>query len=302
MPNCDICRNELSPFFKYDEAYEYYQCPKCFFLKRIPEDQKIDYVDGYTDQNLILKSRIAARDYYRKSEKFIKARSKILEIGGGLSFFGNLLQEKKECTVYSYEKSKFALDFSKRVNNVIPVNDLSSLANEQFDVICSFHVLEHIEPKEFSTFISNIKQKLKKNGALILFTPNGNAFFIKQLKKNSPVICFPQHISFFTSQSAKIWLEQNNFTIMKSSTKALSSIHYPIFSLGYFLYSKLGKNQQEKIKIFYRNNQESKKIKIIRQFFRSGIFMEQLLLSPFYYLAQYFVKEKDELIIAAQKK
>ena len=54
----------------------------------------------------------------------------------------------------------------------IPFEKLSKKINKKYDLICSFEVIEHLRnPMEFWNFASS---NLKKNGEIVLSTPNGN--------------------------------------------------------------------------------------------------------------------------------
>lgn len=91
------------------------------------------------------------------------SNKKILEFGCGL---GQNIFNIKENQVFGYDISNFALNFCK--NKGIKI--LSNLKkNETFDIILCSQVLEHLESPFY--FLNFFKEKLKKNGLLILSLP-----------------------------------------------------------------------------------------------------------------------------------
>ncbi len=287
-------------FFIYDKDYSYHKCPNCNFVKRSPEDAKIDYVNEYMNSNAINRSKILAKNYYRKLKNYFSSEQKVLEIGGSLGFFGKILSDEKKCDVYNYELSKYALDYSKKINNVVPITDIDQKKyNGMFDVICAFHVIEHIEPNEFNKFIATIKQKLKKDGLIIILTPNGHSSKMNLFKKLYPCICFPDHISFFSQRSAKILLENHTFEIIDSETRILSYIHYPLISPS-FLATYLLRSKKNNLIEMARKKPISKKENTCINIIKKITFAERICLLPLHYLVDLFTSQKDELLVVAK--
>lgn len=132
--------------------------------------------------------------------------------------FNNLLK-----TFYdtSFSKNQFLLDlgaldgtFIKVVKNFgldgkgLDVNDLDlekdqiNLANESCDIVTAISLLEHLNNP--NNFLKEVRRVLKKNGYLIIVTPNWN-YSMKTFFDD------PTHVRPYTTQSLKFLLELSGF-------------------------------------------------------------------------------------------
>ncbi|MEM6450155.1 MAG: class I SAM-dependent methyltransferase [Cyanobacteria bacterium P01_D01_bin.105] len=123
------------------------------------------------------------------------------------------------------------------------------LANRKFDIITSYHVIEHLlDPLSF------LKQSyllLKEGGVIFLETPNFGSFGARVRQGNWSQIKPPQHISFFTPFSLLFSLKKAGFqrtqtftvapTVIESTRelppviRALGDLTYeilPLFNMG----------------------------------------------------------------------
>ncbi len=123
------------------------------------------------------RARLALKRYFSD----VPEDYKILEFGCGLGQNIYLLPN-----AVGYDISKFALGFSKN-KGVNTIEDLKDVNN--FDVVFSSHVLEHVEnPCET---INIMKSKLKKNGKLILILPVEKHEKVKfRLDKHQHLYCW----------------------------------------------------------------------------------------------------------------
>src|SRR3989339_311285 len=201
---CNICDNILEKIFNYNDEHSYYRCQYCNFVKRIPGDLYVDYSNEYMSEELLNKSLVLAKNYYKRLNKIIKNGSVCLEIGGSFGFFCKLLKEKNNCIVYNVESSILATEYANKnkINTVSKIEEIDS--NISFDNIFSFHVLEHLPPDDINSLISNLISRLKKGGLLILFTPNAESFKLKLFRKGYPWLAFPEHVSFLSGKSIEI--------------------------------------------------------------------------------------------------
>ena len=196
----------------------------------------------------------------------------ILEIG---SMFGLLLDElRKEFFVFGIElaKSPFAEIQKKGIgcyNGAI--EDFSESNDIKFDTIISTHVIEHTD--NVRSFISAIKKNLKKNGTLIIVSPNFERSH--KLKHNWGWNLVPAHQYHFDEKYLKTLLNKFNFKVLNVYTKGGDAAFY-LSCIYNFLNIKKGK---------LINLTISKFILLFTFFFVS---------KPLYHL------RKDELIIVAK--
>ena len=102
----------------------------------------------------------------------LKRKVKVLDVGCGTGYGSDLLSRRFE--VVALDKDREAISFAKKhypngANFV--VGDATKLPFEdaEFDAVCSFEVIEHIEDAE--KMLSEVKRVLKKGGNFILSTP-----------------------------------------------------------------------------------------------------------------------------------
>lgn len=114
--------------------------------------------------------------WFRYLNKFTDLKNgkerKVLEIGCAVGSFSSILKDYN-FDIYASDISKYVIKFAKKfypeikfynfdVQKEIPIN-------EQFDLVFSFEVLEHLENPQKA--LENIYKKLSPNGILICSTP-----------------------------------------------------------------------------------------------------------------------------------
>jgi len=116
---------------------------------------------------------------------------------------------------------------------------------QKFDIIIVAKVLEHLQ--NLRIFFENIKRHLKKNGLLLILTPNAHSisFFLKFLIKGKTEIS-ETHTHWHDNQTLKNLLKINNFEIIHESYSHPRPIFnklkgYLIQSLWIFLPKRMGR-------------------------------------------------------------
>ena len=122
----------------------------------------------------------------------------------------------KDIEKFGIEESKFACDYIKKNFKEINIRNSNIYElekyNNQFDVIMFYHVIEHLEkPSEAITLIN---KRLKKDGILIIGTPNIDSFVSKVFRENFRHL-IPAHICLYGEKSLSSLLKKNNFKILK---------------------------------------------------------------------------------------
>src|SRR5690242_16749893 len=110
---------------------------------------------------------------HQESIKFIKEKSKILEVGCGKGdFLKNLCLQYKNIECIGLELNKNTISSSTKCFEILnlSVEDFSLTNKNSFDIVCSFQVLEHI-PMVYNYLNASVKC-LKENGLLIISVPN----------------------------------------------------------------------------------------------------------------------------------
>lgn len=197
--HCLVCNStNLSPKGKsYEHAY-LVSCRDCglVFGKRIPTPDELQaHYAQYTRDNSI--SPITVSRYEELLEKFEPYRklNRILDIGCGDGHFLAVAQ-KKGWQVFGTEYTDEAVKVSRAKGIEIHQGSIQDYNADQFDVITSFEVLEHIN--DGREHVQKIKSLLRAGGLFYFTTPNFNSFSRKWLGGKWNVIEYPEHLTYYT--------------------------------------------------------------------------------------------------------
>jgi 2-polyprenyl-3-methyl-5-hydroxy-6-metoxy-1,4-benzoquinol methylase len=194
--------------FKTEKQLNAYECKNChltFFSPIIAGSEEFY-------ETLQLKSE----DYYSDERKefseainFIKNTDRVLEIGAGSAFFAEKLDNPN---YVGLEYNQEAIDKAKVKGINLVKQSIEEFAKnnaEQFDVVCSFHVLEHV-PNPFS-YIENSLKTLKKGGKFICAVPCSDSYYISNLNHvlNMP----PHHVTRWKIKTLYFVCENFNLSI-----------------------------------------------------------------------------------------
>ncbi len=133
--------------------------------------------------------------------KFLVGKE-ILDVGSKEGYLHNLLVESnKNKKIYAcdLEKSDFNLDLNKPWN-----------IKKKFDTIIAGEIIEHLNNPEY--FIKQCKNHLKKEGILILTTPN--AVGLQYIRNPSWCVDDSGHNFSFTMPMLEKLFKKNNFEII----------------------------------------------------------------------------------------
>ena len=221
--------------------------------------------------NQIKYKKLYFNNIIKKMKNELTKDKNILEIGAYYGAFGS--------EVVKHVNSYTGLELSKNATNFVKekykLNIHNTTAEKHFkvspkyDLIVMFDVIEHSDdPKKI---IKLCNDNLNKNGILIISTMNMDSLTAKILGKNYPWVML-MHKFYFTNNSLKKILEQNNFRLykIKHDTRIISigylldkiQIHFPYFKKIFNFIKKSNKISEQKIKIsfFDLNIYFSKKI------------------------------------------
>ena len=160
-------------------------------------------------------------DFLKKSKP-----GKIIDVGCGLGWYMSVLDDKWE--KYGTDISKFALKNASNYCNTIH-GDIEKILRQKkikkkFDYVIFSHVIEHLKNPMFT--LKKLKGILKKNGTLLLETPNFDSAAFRLFKEKFRLLDDPTHISLFTNESMIRALNDTGYKIQ--------FIDYPYFNTKYF--------------------------------------------------------------------
>ncbi len=302
--NCPLCGNKKS--FKFIESsyshelaieYKIFKCKNCELEFSIPmKSAPPSHYERY--------EWYGERWEFFETLKFLKGKKlKIMDIGCGEGYFLNLAK-KMGFEVVGIDFNKKAIEIAKEkfgIERVYPFTIeefIEKFPDEKFDVICAFHLIEHLEnPLDF---IFKFKKILNKQGFFIFSIPSDRRISVK-LKRREEFDYPPHHLTRWNDKSIKFLAGKTGFEIIKIKDEdcSLNSIlNHLMQTIHFNLTKKFCKKENSFTKNFKcdeLNGSINKIIKIKKFLFLPLAF---ILYFPIKFLK---IKEQDKLVIAKKK-
>lgn len=250
MQICPLCKASnnirVEEFFDLRDQFNIYRCNEC----GLSFSDKLDEADS---EHYEISEWYGIRWEFNEISKMIKKGMKIFEIGCGRGYFLNLASRKGAITfgidinknAISFAREKFGLKnvYSEKLEDFLQNN-----AERNFDMVCMFHVIEHLkEPREI---IKKIRKLLKPSGCICLSFPNPDRIELKLLKReywDYP----PHHLTRWDKKSISYLLNIEGFKVIDVKSEQLSIIKCAE-SIGTFIQGQFIKNNSKDEK-FYKN-------------------------------------------------
>lgn len=226
VSTCLVCNNKQLFNFAY-RGYQYFKCTSCGLVTTYPYPDHLEieahYAKKFDNGNYSL-LRTFSKEYllvYNKFAEIIEQKLKfsqkevggikILDIGCFTGDFLEILNEKG-ADVYGLELQDRAVEIANmklpgRVYKAdVMSNDFPAL---EFDVVSLFGLIEHVvDPIKL---LKRSSELLKKDGLIILQTPDSNSFMAKIMGKYWPPYAPIEHIHLFTRKSLELKLHELGF-------------------------------------------------------------------------------------------
>jgi len=211
--NCILCASVSLKNLKGYEEHYLVKCQSCKFVfcEPIPTERELEkHYENYGRNDYL--SPLTIKRYHEILDSFEPYRktNKLIDVGCGIGYF---LEEAKKrgWEVYGTEFTDEAIEICskkgiKMNKGVLNPNNYDS---QEFDVITSFEVIEHINnPQEE---LANFYKILRKGGLVYCTTPNFNSLLRYRLKEKYNVLCYPEHLSYYTPKTLKYVFEKEGF-------------------------------------------------------------------------------------------
>jgi len=203
------------------------------------------YVDTYTQtykQNLSKEypRRKRLYDFNYKSLLPESPMFKIAELGCGPGFFLKYLEENgyKNCIGVDRSPQQIAAALELGVTQVVQSNIFSFLRDtgEPFDIICAFHVIEHLYKDEILELMELINTRLSPSGIVLLEVPNAGSPLLGGSNRYSE---FTHEVGFTPSSLREIMLVSDFYRVQVYPVKDTSPYARLFFGvMNYFLHSR----------------------------------------------------------------
>jgi len=210
------------------QNFEILRCSQCGLARTfpLPDFSKERYADYKID--VYLKNKKLFLSFMKKILKEVlmfKTKGHLLEIGSGVGYFLELAKNQG-FEIQGLELSKKAVqETNKNLGKGVAKNYLLKEAGfsfEYFDIIVMNHVLEHI--LDLKNLLDEISRILKKDGILVIGSPNFGGFFAKIKGRKWSGLRPNEHIWQFEPSTIIKILEFENFQVIRSKKKAAHNI------------------------------------------------------------------------------
>ncbi len=187
---------DISNEIKSQKYINYYRCNSCklYFFDPDFAGSAEFYEDLQNHRKVYYNPNRVEFDYMKTK---IKAENSVLEIGSGSGFFAEKLKTSKYLGLEYNDK---AIEEAKKKGIRLlksSIEDFSKNSKETYDVVCSFHVLEHVtNPHDFIKASIDV---LSKGGQLIIAVPFNESKLTNNI--NHVLNLPPHHISRWNLQT-----------------------------------------------------------------------------------------------------
>ncbi|PCI27949.1 MAG: hypothetical protein COB67_07390 [SAR324 cluster bacterium] len=239
--NCPLCKtNEITTIEKINKSelvklykkmtnvdfsylinqdIDFCECKNCklrYYAPLITGDEKfynsLQHIDWYY---------MDEKEEYHYAKKYIKNTDCVLEVGSGKGAFAKHLSTKDYVGLdFSENAKKMAAENGVIIENEM-IQDYAQKHKEQFDIVISFQVLEHVSDPE--SFLNAKVEALKVGGKLIIAVPSEDSFlkYVENGILNMP----PHHVTRWSDKTFEYIASKYNLDIIEIYHEKVQDIH-----------------------------------------------------------------------------
>lgn len=231
---CYLChKKDTKPIYHLNNRIIYHCFNDDLFFSIDDEKESFKYDDDYFAVSPYNQKPILKDQYFQKKVEEIKRLAEgnnpeILDVGCG---WGNFLEvvNNNHLPYLGIDVSLRSIEIcrEKKLNcQKIDLIKLSKSKNQQFSAITFFQVIEHL--KNPIEYLIAAKKLLKKNGQLLITTPNNRSPLRHLFGSGWSVYNIPSHYFFYSNKSLRQLLKKAGFTSfdIKIDRKRFLSLNY----------------------------------------------------------------------------
>lgn len=230
---CNLCGSSKAELHQAaDEGFSVIRCNKCHLIYVDPQpDEEVlkkSYSFSYYEPWLLRQKKLRNKMWQKRLTRIKRMlpSGRLLDIGCGEGSFLELAEiagYHATGTEYSEVAATIARGRLRHGNVFVgPLSELL-LANNYFDIVTMWHVLEHvIDPKRYLKEIHSI---LKPDGLLVMAVPNVNDLVMQiayRIIKRRKMKLFSKdekevHLYHFSAETIKAYLDKTGFECLRLS-------------------------------------------------------------------------------------
>ncbi len=162
-------------------------------------------------------------------QHFHVEKGTLLDIGAGTGHFLDLAQKNK-WIVTGIEPNLGARTMAAE-KGISFAENIQSLANNSFDVITMWHVLEHVY--DLDEQIKELKRVLKPDGVLVIAVPNFRSFDARYYKRFWAAYDVPRHLWHFSKKSIKLLFQEKQMKVVEMIPMKWDAFYVSLLSEKY---------------------------------------------------------------------
>ena len=163
---------------------------------------------------------------------FTGYKGKLLEVGAGTGAFAHCMKEKQwEVTALEPDASSRQKALENYNLQLQTPETLFQIPENSQDVICLWHVLEHVH--DLKGYMKAFKSILKPNGRLIIAVPNYTSYDAQYYKKYWAAYDVPRHLYHFSPTSIQLLLKQFDMHLVQTKPMWYDSYYVSLLSEKY---------------------------------------------------------------------
>jgi len=213
-PWCDSDKAQINLWLKDEfltkEDFHICECLNCGLLYTMPRPDK-DHIGAYYKSEDYYSHKENTKGFVPKLYERIKKNNlknkyqlatkglsvgKMLEIGCGVGDFLHTAEEHGwECIGVEPSEEAKAIATKRTKASVLSSEELESLADEQFDLITMWHVLEHVDDLRWE--MDQLQRLIKPHGRIVIAVPNYKSYDGQYYKEHWAAYDVPRHLNHF---------------------------------------------------------------------------------------------------------
>lgn len=251
-PACDFA--VLQPVFNTKDysvsgkSFSIWECANCSlrFTQDIPDSNSIgqyykseNYISHTnTSEGLINRLyQIVRKQTLRQKRKLIckiaeRKKGTLLDVGSGTGAFVNEMKQSGwNVTGLEPDEDARKVAIESFDCELKTTEELFDLAENTFDVITLWHVLEHVH--DLHGYLQQFKKLLKQDGRLVIAVPNYTSFDASVYKEYWAAYDVPRHLYHFSPLSMKLLIGKNGMRIARYKRMWFDSFYVSFLSSQY---------------------------------------------------------------------